>query len=112
MAEYIDKSKIQWWNPTPRADRNYQTFNLDDAYDAGYDEAMVQIEKLPAADVRENKRGRWIKTEDGDLKCSECGHISCDEIYEYEPLKGSPCRVLRNPYFCAKCGADMRGNDG
>lgn len=82
-----------------------------------------RIEDIPAADVRENKHGHWIETEDGGLKCSECGRITGEVIDEHETLetdmtstkygftipKGSPIWVLKHPYFCAKCGADMRG---
>lgn len=52
---------------------------------------------IPAADVAEVKRGKWIKTpyseKDGDSHCSECSHFDwsdCD--------------------YCSYCGAKMDGD--
>ena len=67
--------------------------------------AASAIAKLPAADVREVKRGKWEKepatfvwNADGiyaaAYKCSNCGAIS--------PFKGD---------YCFNCGADMRSTD-
>lgn len=56
------------------------------------------LEKVPAADVRENVRGHWIVKEDAwitSYKCSACGTTwSLD---------------LCDDRFCSHCGADMRG---
>lgn len=52
-----------------------------------------RIERLPAADVRENRHGKWkpYLPEGLRYQCSECGS-------RYE-----------NPWhFCPNCGADMR----
>ena len=53
---------------------------------------MVFIDKEPAADVVEVRRGRWIE-ENGIQICSECG-----EEHEWEDY--------RAPY-CDTCGARM-----
>ena len=58
------------------------------------------IENLPAADVRENRRGKWQEDiisfdEDGSEIyapfCSECGKV-----------------FFRETNYCPNCGADMR----
>ena len=62
------------------------------------------IEKIPAADVRENVHGAWIKYPSGELICSNCGHRRC---------KGHLNSNLRfwfvRPKFCEACGAVMDG---
>ena len=62
------------------------------------------LELLPAADVREVKRGVWCpqpsELEDSTIfVCSNCGHMILI-LNEREEL----------PY-CGNCGADMRGTD-
>lgn len=69
------------------------------------DDRMVQlfvmifnacVDNAPTADVRENKKGKWIyqgKNKKAEWKCSECG--DCFDIAGYN--------------FCPNCGADMRG---
>lgn len=57
------------------------------------------ITQFPAADVRENVRGKWIDDEtrpmsDPRLTCSNCGSIEV------------PLVKWR---FCPTCGAEMRG---
>ena len=51
------------------------------------------LEKLPSAEP-ERKKGKWIDTGSGQ-ECSECHEIQ----YGYDSFR----------YFCAFCGADMRG---
>ena len=57
------------------------------------------IDEFPAADVRENRHGRWIKQNPlvDTEECSLCGYNVIDEEFE------TP--------FCPWCGADMRGED-
>jgi len=52
------------------------------------------LKPIPAADVRENVRGKWIHWARSD-ECSVCGY----NTGKYE--MGSN--------FCPNCGADMRG---
>ena len=62
------------------------------------------FDTIPAADVRENKRGKWERENivltsyppQYQWHCSECGEIKC----------GFDSGVLTN--FCPNCGADMR----
>ena len=66
------------------------------AYRDVYD-TVERIRMIPAADVVERKRGRWIEQYQGHnlLKCSACGHEYSDYI---------ECQN-----FCGNCGAYMRG---
>ena len=98
MTEYIKKDDIRW-NPPLCCDRNYQTFNLDDAYEEGYDFAQEQILKLPAANVRENVKGEWIEHPYslfiGCSVCDEVWNILCNDTERFN--------------FCPNCGACVRG---
>lgn len=62
------------------------------------------IKKIPAADVRERKTGKWIVDDNvrdalvWDYKCSECG-------YEFKSIDGVP--YIGDMKFCPNCGARM-----
>ena len=75
-----------------------------------YKSALVmlldKIEKLPAADVRENKRGEWEERKDlNDVywECSVCGEAI--DTFDGE----SPYRQDWN--YCPNCGSEMREED-
>ena len=51
------------------------------------------VDAIPAADVREVRRGRWIEDGEGYQICSECG-----AEHHWETYRAS---------FCEDCGADM-----
>lgn len=120
MAEYIDRQAA-----LDVIDDLFQATVIGEITNARYVTTLAdgRIEDIPAADVRENKHGHWIETDDGNLQCSECGHITGEVIDEYEPLKEDltstkygftipkdcPIWTLKHPYFCGKCGADMKG---
>ena len=63
-----------------------------------YCAACKAIERLHAADVRENVMGEWIDMLDSELfvfkKCSLCGETG-----------------VKTMNFCPNCGADMRGKE-
>lgn len=48
-------------------------------------------------------KGEWIKDENGDYRCSECG----DEYVLEIGVKPIDARM----YFCPNCGARMKGAD-
>ena len=56
------------------------------------------IENVPAADVRENVRGKWIDIWDDFRISTKCKCNRCNKESE---------RPVGN--FCKWCGADMRG---
>ena len=72
-----------------------------DETEAALNAAIEEIRVIPAADVRENKRGKWkdVRYDDEELvggwytipKCSFCG--------EEAPYKSN---------FCPNCGSDNR----
>ena len=55
------------------------------------------------------RHGKWIETDEGDVVCSECGHITEATIAEYEERDDDTIMRFVYPYFCEKCGAEMRG---
>ena len=64
--------------------------------------AMNGLMSIPAADVVERKRGKWIVLNDeyiDNCKCSECG---CIEYFN----KG-----WKRFNFCPNCGAEMESAD-
>ena len=66
------------------------------------EKVLAWIRNLPAADVVEVKRGRWVKDCDGDEYCEHCSR--------YMPVRevtGDPSATN----FCPNCGADMREAD-
>jgi hypothetical protein len=94
MAEYIDKVAATTIPTPPKENRVYQTYNLDDVFDAGWHEAQRCISNLPAADVRENVKGEWLRTPTSWVYCSVCGE---------EP----PQETNVTSDFCPNCGAKM-----
>lgn len=62
-----------------------------------------QINSIPAADVREVTRGKWIvETHQTyfEVRCSECGAKSVAEVMPHDTISFAN--------FCPNCGADMR----
>lgn len=62
---------------------------------------VVDIEDIPAADVRPVVRAHW---KPGDIRnvtavCSNCGRLRLGNGAEW---------ATKLAYFCEKCGADMR----
>ena len=98
MAEYIDKTVALSIREPPKSNRYYQTDNLNDAYEQGWDEALSYIEKIPAADVTPVMHGRWIMHDDEfglTCECSVC-HIE----------------TIGDGNDCPSCGAKMDGGNG
>lgn len=92
MVEYIDKAVALSMREPPKSNRYYQTGNLDDAYEQGWDEALSYIEKIPAADVTPVRHGRWVPFHSevaGDIQyCSAC-EIGFDAKTDYCPHCGA-----------------------
>lgn len=51
MGEYIERKIALSIREPSKSDRHYQTYNLDDVYEQGWDDAFCCIESIPAADV-------------------------------------------------------------
>ena len=103
MAEYIDRELVM---AIPlRNDHYYIKNDCNKAYQEGWKDALELIGLIPAADVRENKGGKWISHK---LNGFESG---------YEPTLGFDCTScgawiiggdsIKGYAFCPNCGACM-----
>lgn len=71
-------------------------------------EVLDAVNRIPSADVREVKRGKWKDEERGNdhyVICSECG----DEYIENDLRLDS--WVKQYFKFCPNCGAEMEGEE-
>lgn len=87
--DYINREKL----PTKRE----RGFFLDDNFNAGWNACLEEIRAIPAADVREVKRGRWkhwYSTLNNDYSRCTCCQKDVDGFVNYS--------------YCPNCGADMR----
>lgn len=80
----------------PKEHRNYRTYNLDDAYEDGWLDALASVNNLPSAE----RRGRWICDEWIGWVCSECGNQAPFWCI-------SAAQNLTN--YCPHCGVKMDG---
>ena len=105
MAEYIEREAAMTVPVLPKEYREYQTFNLDDAYEQGWDDALKNLENIPAADVAPVIRGAWNLLRHDKFsdvfQCSECGR-------KVSMTKGKDV-VEQFPY--CHCGAAMKMED-
>lgn len=51
MAEYIERKAARTVPVPPKEYRTYPTANLDDAYEAGWNDALENLKNIPAEDV-------------------------------------------------------------
>ena len=93
MTEYIDVNKAMMVHEPPKSQRCYQTDNLDDAYEQGWDDALNTIGKLPTANVKEIIYAHWIMHEDYFGLTCECSNCHIETIGDSE--------------YCPHCGAEM-----
>lgn len=112
MPEYIEREKVHrlvrsltqyaWTNP----DKSKYRVTVD------IDDVQFGIDKIPAADVAEVRRGKWIKTQEPlgwcDVDCAECS--VCHEswikswiIDEDSSIDDYECMW----HYCPHCGAKM-----
>lgn len=49
MPDYIEKSEAMDLDPKPKEMRQYNTSNLDDAYESGWYDAQAELSQLPPA---------------------------------------------------------------
>ena len=99
MTEYIERKIALSIREPSKSDRHYQTYNLDDAYGQGWDDALCCIESIPVADVAPIRHGHWIRVSlIGVFECSECGNqiTAADGEFAKKVCK-----------WCLHCGAKM-----
>lgn len=102
MAEYIERESAMPLPELPKEYRNYQTDNLDDAYEQGWYDALCCLEHIPTADVAPVAHGRWIYTgKYGEYECSICHGIDadCSDYYSVH--------LVTEQNYCPNCGARM-----
>lgn len=103
MDDYIKRSDALAWNPDSKDDRKYDTLNLDDAYELGYEDKLKQIEKIPATDV--------VKV----VRCRDCKRWWVDKISGLGVMFGycenvRPRKLTTGSWFCAD--GERRTEDG
>lgn len=60
MAEYIEREAAMTTPVLPKENRQYQTDNLDDAYEQGWMDALDNLKNAPSVSVPQ-----WISVKDG-----------------------------------------------
>ena len=109
MAEYIERESAMLLPELPKEYRHYQTDNLDDAYEQGWDDALCCLEHIPAADVAPVRHGRWepyfeeveIYNAGGVAERKQTGWI-CGRCKSVKSIT----RYYKTNY-CPNCGAKM-----
>lgn len=103
MAEYIERESAMLLPELPKEYRNYQTDNLDDAYEQGWYDALCCLEHIPAADVAPVVHGRWVSVPYKLARvCSVCNR---DEPYKFDDIFAD---IDADVYdYCPNCGARM-----
>lgn len=101
--EYIREADIINIPLPDKSERNYITYNHDDTYEQGYQEALDKAASLPSADVVQIVHGEWeyiddtyCGFEDTDVRCSVCKTIT-------------NIKRFRKTKWCPDCGALMDG---
>lgn len=107
MVEYIEKEAATTIPPIPKEFRDYQTYNLDDAFDDGWYEAQRCIANLPAANVRENVKAKWTTSDldDNCVTCSNCKKLRLADRHAFTQIAFDEWGL----HFCPNCGAQMGG---
>ncbi len=90
MAEYIERDKLLYEFREIMPD-----IGVNELADKLYNVAL----DLPAADVAEVKRGKWVKS--SVIKCSVCG--SCTDIQSDEAYE----KFIESYYYCPVCGSKL-----
>lgn len=86
MSDLISRKAAITLPVMPKEHREYQTQNLDDAYEQGWFDLQTCIEKLPSAQPVITCDGcRFVGTYDTDFPCCSC--VRREKDY-YEPERG------------------------
>ena len=103
MDEYIEREAAMTVPVLPKEHREYQTFNLDDAYEQGWNDALENLVNVPTADVAPVRHARWV-----DNHCTACGMMPMgDEMWKHLDLE--PPLFERFMDYCPSCGCRMDG---
>ena len=96
MTEYIEREAAVTVLMLPKEHREYQTFNLDDAYEQGWYDALDNLVNIPAADAAPVRHEKWEVIVGSDGK----EHMVCTGCRKQQDLTG----VFT---YCPNCGAIM-----
>lgn len=92
MSDYISRDEIfSVWRSMPKP---ASISSLTDA-----------INRTPAADVAEVRRGRWISWEDADNCIPSPNRHECSVCHDAAQVLANNIELLSN--FCPNCGAKM-----
>lgn len=105
MAEYIDKAVALSMRKPSKSNRHYQTYNLDDAYGQGWDDALYRIEQIPAADVVPIVQGWWERRFCHPMRDGEWQYI-CSVCKNDNYWRNNVCHQKHK--YCPNCGAKMQ----
>ena len=112
MPRYIDAVKIiSYLNYEIEAcgDADINCLPIGYGTYLGLKYAKSLVETTETADVKEVRHGYWIEdNETGSLICSECGHVTVEIIGDMIEQDGKIIHRSMNPFYCSKCGADMK----
>ena len=104
MDELISRQAATTIPVMPKEHRHYQTNNLDDAYEQGWNDLQECIENLPPIQPQQMK-GRWLPDNNFAYEmrfvcsvCKESEVVPTIGFTKYKPIWD----------FCPNCGADMR----
>ena len=98
MAKYIELETALSIRKPPKSNRQYQTDNLDDAYEQGWDDALCCLEHIPTvADVAPAMHGKWTP---GIKECPVCGENKFKDL-------DADIWADWQPPFCPNCGARL-----
>lgn len=100
MADFIDRQALGIGKCNPKVFENK-------AYAEGWNSAISIIESAPAADVRPERHGEWVRVSDDDQDEGWFICLECKEKY-YNPSDDEDLL----PNFCPRCGAKMDRKDG
>lgn len=107
MKEYISKETVLSLEPMPVSLRKYQTNNLDDVYEQGWEDCQICLSRETTADVYE--QSAWMPVSERvegqtplwiSWTCLKCGYVRSE---------GWEGRIKKpDANFCECCGARIQ----
>ena len=94
MSDLISRQDAITLPVMPKEHREYQTYNLDDAYEQGWFDCQKSIEELPSA----QRTGEWV---DFSMSIKGVPTEACGVCGEWS--------LGRGKNYCPNCGAKMKG---
>ena len=106
MKEYIERAAV---HELVKSIPHYQMFNYDrteSLIGISPDDVDFGVDKIPAADVAEVRRGRWLTTD------AYPHHLYCSVCYKTYAKNAKWVNELDLPTnYCPNCGALMDGKE-